>query len=287
MSEDTWGIAGPTFLGLFAVVACVTLIIVLVIRRSLASDDLRQGWEPDAEALAFFAGGANHAVMAALARLASEESVVTQSGALAAVGRPPVGPSALTWAVYQEAQTGARLRSVASSARVRSALEGIETQLRSAGWLLDIGRRSAIRATSLLMFAVAALGAVRVLAGSANGKPTGFIAFMALATFLIGLRLLAAPSHNRLADKAVAQLRTRHAYLNPRSRPSMTLYGSAGAAMAVGLFGAEALRASDPAMADELVRQRLAGSSSYSDSGSSGCGGGDGGGGCGGGGCGG
>jgi uncharacterized protein (TIGR04222 family) len=291
MSADTWGIPGTTFLGLSAGVAAVALIVTLVVRRSLAAGPLRQGWQPTGEELAYFAGGPGRAVLAALAGLGAEKAVASQSGALAAIGRPPTAPSALTWAVYQEAQAGSPARRLSASPKVRAALGDIQSRLVDNGWLLDPGRRLLLRLAALPMFAVVALGVARYLAGSANGKPVTFIAIMTAVAVFVALLLLAVPSRNRAADAEVAGLRTRNSYLDPRSRPSMAFYGATGAAMAVGLYGAAALWVGDPAMAAEadIVRHHVAGGSysgwySGGDGGASGGGCGGGGGGCGGGG---
>jgi uncharacterized protein (TIGR04222 family) len=203
--------------------------------------------------------------------------------------------------VYQEAQAGTRTPALTASPGVRTALSEMSAKLVANGWLLSRQQRSLLRSTALLMFAVAALGGVRIVAGSANGKPVTLIALLTVGVGLVALRLLAVPSRNRAAEQVVALLRGRNAHLDPRSQPSMALYGAAGAAMAVGLFGASALWASDPALAAEaeIARQHAASASTWGgfygggDSGGGGgdsgggCGGGGGGGGCGGGGCGG
>jgi hypothetical protein len=96
-----------------------------------------------------------------------------------------------------------------------------------------------------------------------------------------------------LGDEVLSELRSRQHDLHPSSKPDWTVYGPVAAAMGVGLFGVDALWASDPAMAAELAAHRASAASASTAGGADGgsCGGGGsscgGGGGCGGGGCGG
>jgi uncharacterized protein (TIGR04222 family) len=110
LAADTWGISGPRFLLYFAVAALASFFLSGFIRRALYRGSVRAGWEPDAEQLAYFSGGARQAVLAALAGLRADQAVSSVRGLLTVTGRVSPAPSALTWAVYQAAQRGARAR---------------------------------------------------------------------------------------------------------------------------------------------------------------------------------
>ncbi len=102
--------------------------------------------------------------------------------------------------------------------------------------------------------------------------------------------LIRVPRRSRRGTARLKALRGQHAALDPRMRPDWAAYGPARAALGVGIFGAGALWASDPAFAAEVQAQRAAatvGRSGGGGCGSAGSSGGDsggGGGGCGGGG---
>ncbi|OLT12188.1 hypothetical protein BJF78_25030 [Pseudonocardia sp. CNS-139] len=138
------------------------------------------------------------------------------------------------------------------------------------------------------MLAVAGLGLVRLLAGIADARPVGYlVAALAAVTLVAAFQLARAPRRSRLGDRALADLRTEHHGLAPALRPDWQVYGPAGAALSIGVFGTSALWASDPAFAHDIAAQHVTAGGSGSVGGSDGGGDGGGGGGCGGGGCGG
>ena len=156
------------------------------------------------------------------------------------------------------------------------------------GLLLAEPQRRAVRAVGRWTAAVAGLGLVRLLAGVADGRPVGLLAFALAGVATLALvQLLHAPRRSRAGDRLLVRLRRENAVLAPDMRPDWVAYGPGAAATGVGLFGAGALWASDPALAEELALQRA---STAGDGGASSAGGshvdgndGGGGGGCGGG----
>ena len=294
IAADTWGISGPRFLLYFAVAAVAALILSALLRRVMYGGSIRDGWEPNPEQLAYFAGGPRQAVLAVLAGLRSEGSVSSLGGALTVTGRVHTAPSALTWAVYQAAQRGVRARGLESDPTLKPALADLRGVLVSPGWRLRPARRFAIATVgSLPVLAVLALGIARINAGIANNKPVGLLIALTAAVGLASLVLLFGVGKQSLAaQRALTAMQLRYAHLSPRSNPAMATYGAAGAAMAVALFGAFALYSFDPAFASDVSTMASGtgggGSSSSGDSGG-GCSSGSscGGGGCGGGGCGG
>src|SRR5262249_45259256 len=153
---------------------------------------------------------------------------------------------------------------------VRSVLDRAEGELISAGWLLGPAQRRNVRLGALFMFAVLALGILRAAAGSANGRPIGYLVLVMIPVAIAALLLLRAPYRTGGAQALLARMRNSSGHLRPNQSPSWSTYGPAGAALGVGLFGAMALWAADPAFANaaEIQRQQAAASSS---GGGSGC----------------
>jgi uncharacterized protein (TIGR04222 family) len=293
IAADTWGISGPRFLLYFAAAAVAALILSALLRRVMYGGSIRDGWEPNPEQLAYFAGGPSQAVLAALAGLRAEGSVSSAGGKLALTGRIRPAPTALTWAVYQAAERGVRARGLENDRTLKPALADLRGVLVSQGWLLSPARRLAIGTIgSLPVLAVLAVGIARINAGIANNKPVGLLIALTAAVGLASLVLLfGVGTQSRAAQRRLTAMQLRYAHLSPQSNPAMATYGAAGAAMAVALFGAFALWSFDPAFASDVNAMASGtggGGSSSGDSGS-GCSSGSscGGGGCGGGGCGG
>ncbi|MGI5125716.1 TIGR04222 domain-containing membrane protein [Pseudonocardia sp. CA-107938] len=297
---DTWGIDGTTFLGGYAVLAIAVFVAAQVARRSL-TDPTHKRPAPDLTGrhndIAYLNGGADLAVCSALSRLRLQGLVSARKGTITAVGRPAPGSGQgsdeLERAIAFVTTSPTPRSRISWQRPVRSALDGIERRLVAEGLLLSDEQRNRVRRVGLWMVAVAGLGLLRLLAGIAGAKPVGFLVVELLVVAVVAVvQLVRAPRRSRSGDRALAALRGEYDRYAPAQRPNWTVYGPEAAALGVGLFGASALWASDPAMAEEFAVQRAA--SGSSSSGSS-CGGGDsgggsscgGGGGCGGGGCGG
>ena len=299
LTADTWGIAGPTFLGIYAVLAVAALLITVLLRRALAQGRVDPRWEPGPEELGYINGGDRQAVTVSLAGLRAANAVsVGSDGAIAVIGSSPPAPSELTWAVYQAAQQRpVHPVALAQDRTLRPALEHLRDTLVRRGWLLSPRRRTAMRLAALPMVAVLTLGIARVVAGLGAGKPVAFLVMLTVLVGLFVLPMLAVSPRSRAGQSAMARMRAAHIRLDPRTSASAgaaaSAFGVGGAALAVGLFGAAALWSADPALAAETDLGRLGSSSSGGDSGggdsggSSSCGGGGGGCGGGGGGCGG
>lgn len=287
---DTWGISSTTFLVGYAALALVVTVAAVVTRRSLA-DPARRAPAPDLtnrpHDAAFLNGGGDLAVCSALASLRLRGLVRARKGTITASGRAE--GDELERAVMFVTGTPIRRSRLTWQRPVRSALDTIEGRLVAEGLLLSPDQRRRIRFVGLWMLAVAALGFIRIVAGIAGARPVGFLVAMLVVVVLVAVLLLAtAPRRSRNGDRLLAAMRTQFDRYAPAHRPDWTMYGASAAALGVGLYGASALWASDPAMAEELAIQRMGGGDGGS-GGSGGCGGSDsgGGGGCGGGGCGG
>ncbi len=296
---ETWGISGPAFLLFYIVLAVVALIASIRARRAVT----RTGSAEPVLAIrtrphdvAYLNGGAELAVVSALAALRLRGAIWSERGNAQAVPRTDPGPDELERAVHAAVATPTHRKWVANNTRVAAALGSIGRRLMDTGLLLSDAQRRRIRGTGWWMVAVAGLGLVRLLAGIANAKPVGLLVVALLVVTIVAVVLLSsAPRRTRRGDRTLAALRDENHALSPKQRPDWALYGPVGAALGIGLFGMTAVWASDPAIAGELAVQRMSagdGGSSWSgggDSGGSSCGSGSscGGGGCGGGGCGG
>lgn len=297
-SGDTWGISGPVFLLVYILLAAVVAVLARRTRRTFTDVPASRPVDRLAEYpydVAFLNGGADLALCAALSAMHRSGTItVAGRGTVVAAQRPESRTDELERAVHHAAAVPVARRHLAQAGAVASALHRIETRLVDAGLLLHPEHRREIRRAAGWTFALAALGVARIVAGIADGRSVAFLVVLVLATAVVGvLQSRSAPRRTRAGDEALRRLADDHHVLSPAMRPDWQVYGPAGAALSVGVFGVGALWAADPAFAGELELQRAAaasgsgaysGGDSSSSSGSSSCGGGDG---CGGGGCGG
>lgn len=301
-SGDTWGISGPVFLLVYILLAAAVAVIVRRTRRALADVPTTRPVDRLAERpydVAYLNGGTDLALCAALSAMHRSETITSAGrGTVVAAQRPDPRADELERAVHHAAVVPVPRRQLAVAGAVASALHRIESRLVDAGLLLTVERRCRIRRASGWVFALAALGVARIVDGVANDRPVGFLVALVLATVVVGVVLSrSAPRRTRAGDGALHRLADEHHALSPATGPDWAVYGPAGAALAVGVFGVGALWAADPAFAGELALQRAAagsGAATYSGGDSGGDSGGGssgsscgGGGGCGGGGCGG
>ena len=292
---DTWGISGPLFLVVYVVLAVAVTVAVVRGRRALADVP---GGRPVGRLsdrpydVAYLNGGAELALCATLSAMHRGGTIaIAGRGTVVAAARPEPRADELERAVHHAAATSIPRRELASTGAVASALHRIESRLVGAALLLPPERRSRIRATGGWTVALAVLGAARVAAGLANGRPVGFLVSLTVAVLGLGVvQVCSAPRRTRAGDAALRRLADEHHVLSPAMAPDWAAYGPAGAALAVGVFGLGALWAADPAFAGELAVQRAAAVGSGGGDAGGSCSSGSsfgGGGGCGGGGCGG
>lgn len=295
---DTWGLSGPAFLFIYLMLVAGVWIAGAQARRTIAGAPMtRPGIDAAARPydIAYLNGGRELAVTAALGAMHQAGTVVPEQGRIRAAGRLATNADPLERALHFVAAAPSSRTRLQRHPTVVTALDAVGQRLVTGGLLLSGADRRRYRAVGWWLVAVAVLGLVRLLAGVAAARPVGFLLGALCVVAVVALLQLArAPRRTRAGERALVSLRTEHHALAPTMRPDWAVYGATGAALGVGLFGTQALWASDPAFADEIELQKAAAAgSSYSGSGSS-CGGGSssdggggGGGGCGGGGCGG
>ncbi|MGH3695731.1 MAG: TIGR04222 domain-containing membrane protein [Pseudonocardiaceae bacterium] len=300
LSNVTWGISGPDFLVGYGVLALVALLGIVVARWRLAAGAATTTTgelDRPPHDIAYLNGGPELAVLSALSSMRVAGTVVAEArGRVRAAESPGSEADELERAIHLVAAVPSTRRELVTNRIVRTALDKARHRLELAGLLLSARAQRRIKRTGLWMVAVAGFGLLRLLAGAANGAPVGYLILELLAVGVFAAVLLGwAPKRSRRGTAELRRLRRKHNELAPGMRPDWTAYGPAVAGLGVGIFGARALWASDPAFAADVEAQRLAatGGSGYGGGGCGGsasggsCGGGGGGGGGCGGGCGG
>ncbi len=287
MVADTWGISGGSFLALYAGIAAAVFAGTWLLCRALARAPVSanglgsaSGGALTPEEVALLRGGPPLAVTVAALDLRSGgalEPLEGHRGRMRAAGSGPPSGNPLAGALWDAVATAGRpvwapqLRRQLAHGPVMAEMR---SDLRRRGLLLSSSVRRAIRALGLLPLAVIALGVARLVAGSSNGKPVGYLTLELCAVVAGWIWLLVkSPRQSDAGRKALAAVE--------RARPST---GRGDAAMSVALSGTGVLWASDPAFAQGWgVPVGSGGSSGFwgggASGGSGGCGGGGGGGG--------
>jgi uncharacterized protein (TIGR04222 family) len=300
-SNVTWGITGPAFLAGYGLLVLAALLAIIVARWRLAGGPPGAGraeLSGHPHDIAYLNGGPELAVLSALSSMRVAGTIVAQErGRVHAAQAVGTAGSELERAIHLAAIVPIPQRELVTHRIVRTALDAARQRLEDTGLLVSEERRRRIKRAGLWMVPVAGFGQARLLAGAANGAPVGYLILELIAVGILAAILLStAPARGRRGTAELSRLRAAHHELDPRMRPDWTAYGPAVAGLGVGIFGASALWASDPAFAANLEAQRvtagMGGSGNYyGHCGSGGCGSaghsgggcGSGGGGCGGG----
>jgi uncharacterized protein (TIGR04222 family) len=250
---ETWGISGPVFLGIYVVIALVALALTIRGRRAVvATPPARPVGDVSTHPhdVAFLNGGPELAVLSALTALRLRGAITSARGTAQAVPGADPGPDGLERGVYAALATPSKRNWLHLHHEVARSLSPVRARLESAGLLLTGDQRRQVKAQAWWLAAAAGLGLVRLLAGLAGGRPVGLLVIAVLMVGALALIMASSvPTRTRAGDTTLAELRTRHHALAPREKPDWRLYGPAGAALGIGMFGAAALWASDPAIA--------------------------------------
>ncbi|HKQ03625.1 MAG TPA: TIGR04222 domain-containing membrane protein [Blastocatellia bacterium] len=285
---------GPQFLKLYVVLMIVAAILARLLKRALVSprwSDQRH-INLDPYEAAYLRGGARQAIDAAIAMLAQRQLLkVSRSAHTVSTSGPlPAGAHWFEQAVHHTiSPTSARqINDIRSSSLLTPHTDRLASQLQQ--WGLIPGHQHWITArtvSGLLMLAVLLLGVVKVFVGVSRNRPVGFLVFLCIVTGIITLVVInSRPARTRLGDQALTQLRGESAALQMAARTRPERLASGDVALAIGLFGIEALAFTNDSWSDLKAALRppvsTGGSSSSSGCGSS-CGSSSCGGGCGGG----
>jgi uncharacterized protein (TIGR04222 family) len=295
---DTWGISGPRFLLIYVALLAVTVAgVVLARRRALAAPGgAAVAARLDRYEAAYLNGGCDLVTTTAVSGLLRARHLAPSPRRrsrrrLVAGTAPPAGTHPVEWATYQlvAARPDHPQRGLGAELCREPAMAAVRERLRRGGLAPTDEQRARYRATGLWFLPLAALGVARVAAGTANGRPVGFLVALLAVTVVLAVALcLRVPNATELGRRTLERLRAE------TGRPAEGASASE-LAMATALFGAGVLWTADSQMALALGVRReygaFGGGVWGGDGGGGGsCGGGSsscGGGGCGGGGCGG
>ena len=281
MNGDTWGISGPDFLLGYALLAAVVLVAAITWRRQHTAGPAEPGTLTVTQ-LALLNGGRKLALYSSIAALRAAGVIDSTKGQLRIIESPPASASPLDRAVHEAAIENVYQRALGDVPAVGAILDRVESDLVGSGLLLTREKRAFIRRGALAMVGVLAVGVARVVSGTQAGKPVGYLVLMLLGVGVLCVGLSVVDQKSRAARKLLDTYRRDSRHLAPSRRPAWSTYGPSGAALGVGLFGAGALWAADPAFAEAAAIQRIQPAAGGDGGGGGGCGGGGCGGGCGG-----
>jgi uncharacterized protein (TIGR04222 family) len=290
---NTWGISGPRFLLLYLALFAVTVLgVALARRRALAAGDgATVTTRLDPYEAAELNGGSALVATTAVSNLLRSGCLANssrrrgQQARLVTGAAPGPGAHPVEWAVHQQvaASPNRRLKEVQAALERAPALAAVRERLRLGQLAPTPEQQASCRAAGLWFVPLLALGVARVVAGSANGRPVGFLVALLVVTVVVAVVLvLRVPAATELGRRTLRGLRAA----NPRPA-----FGASPAELSMGtaLFGAGVLWAADTdtAIMLRIPREHGAFAGGFGGDGGGGAGGGCGGGGCGGGGCGG
>lgn len=266
-AEATWGVPGPLLLVLYVVVAVLAIGTGMVIRLRVGS---ASGSPRDEELTVPEVGmlsGPRWAVMAAVALLRTYGLVGSDGTAV----RAPTPQEhdrldPFTLAIFARLSTSSRtIKSLTSQSQWH--VSQLHDHMVRCGYLVPTDFGAQMRNGGLPIALVGALGLVLFLAGVEH---VGWV-LLVVGFFWLAVTLFTPTSLGRDAQH---RIKSRYQHLDPKHSPAYEAYGPMAAAMAVAVFGANALAGVDPGLAKAMEANKPSGGG-----GGGGCGGGCGGGG--------
>ncbi len=179
--EDTWGIPGPTFLAIYAVLLVFPLALGLLWTISVKLDRKTSrgtvnGPQPTVYELAYLAGGPDRVVDTAIAALVDRGTLrVSSSKQLQLTGAEPADP--IERAVAKGARPGynATTRGIRDRLRMSGPMQALGKDLEARGLVVVDQAPQIRRVVANLYLGVMILGLVRVFAGILGDHPVGFL----------------------------------------------------------------------------------------------------------------
>jgi uncharacterized protein (TIGR04222 family) len=285
---ETWGITGPRFLAVYAILLALSALAAWIDRRRRLGRDVRtMNVALDPYEIAVLNGGRRLAAAAAAANLRQAGALRFEGRRLVLAGPLPAGAHRVERALYQTVARGERRDPLLDVIPGNvDGLDEVEDRLVQLGLRWDRQRARTTLAVLLWFVPVLALGMARLVAGLSAGRPVAFLVGLLVVTAIIAVALARPPSgRTRAGDRLLASMRRA----GPQPAWASGAMPIGLAAGSVALFGAASLWEADAELASALGIGRSTGANSaggfYADG--AGSSGGDGGGGCGGGGCGG
>jgi uncharacterized protein (TIGR04222 family) len=214
---DTWGISGPQFLLLYLALLAVTVpVVVLARRRALAGPPgAAVPARLDRYEVAYLNGGCELVATTAVTGLLRDGVLTSTSrrGRRVRLGvraTPPAGAHPVEWATYQLVATRPDHPRWALGAELcrAPAMAAVRERLQQGGLAPTPEQRARYRAAGLWFVPLLALGAARVAAGSANGRPVGFLVVALLVTVVTAAVLsVRVPAATALGKRSLTMLR--------------------------------------------------------------------------------
>ncbi|WP_067720726.1 TIGR04222 domain-containing membrane protein [Nocardia yamanashiensis] len=250
-AADTWGISGPAFLALYTLLAVAAAVYGFAQRtRIIRGDDGERPAVPLSPVETGMLFDDRRPVLAGLAQLRGH-------GHIDSTATPTLTPSRrerevlepLSVSLLEHLQTSSRRNVPAMHTAMKGQLDRLRASLADLGYLLGPDQRKALFLAALPLDALLVLGIVRIIAGSANHHPVGYLILLMIPV-LICAGLIMRPARltrrgRRVRDETVR----RNTHLRPGNSPAYAAYGADSAALAAALFGAAVLWSLDPGLA--------------------------------------
>lgn len=184
---DTWGIPGPVFSGLYLGLL-LAVALYGVVRLSRLSRGEAGGAPERPEEFALLAGGRDRLGEFVVATLLQRQFVrLDGTGKLHRTGgaaADDLGRAALA----RIGKSGNSIARVSAEAGQHASVAGLEAGLTARGLLTDVRAvRAAWLATAVAFWALAVLGVVRLIAGSATGHPVGYLILLLVLNTVAGI----------------------------------------------------------------------------------------------------
>jgi len=284
----------------YLAVAVVLLVRALIVRRRLEREPPPPETTLDASAfdgeeIGVIVEGDSRAVAAAVARLRVSGALFLDEDGTTLVtrGEPPPDAGRLAEEVFRVVGTGTTIHYVRQNPSVQAAVAGVRRRTRDAGFVNHERRRRNLAAVARPLWQLAVVGVAGCVVELSIGAPIWPLALATIAVLVAASRVRIGSFLSTPTEDALQRIELANRHLAPAARPALITYGPAAAAVAVGLFGAGALAATDGPLALQADwryapsppaperEQQTANSGGAGGSACGGCGG------CGGGGCGG
>lgn len=254
--DDTWGIPGPTFLAIYAILLVLPLIVALLwtIAVKVGRKTPRaavSGPQPTTYELAYLAGGPDRVVDTAIATLVDRGTLrVSSAKELQLTGAEPADP--IERAVAKSAKPGHKstTRGIRDRLRMSGPMQALAKDLEARG-LVVADRTPQIRQVAFVLYlAVLVLGVARLIAGISSDRPVGFLIPLLISAAFATLIARAlknkrsGPRPTSEGSRVLHRAKSAHGRERKRGVPTGQVVGGAaggavlgGAAVAVALGG--------------------------------------------------
>lgn len=221
-----WGLSGPEFLGLYVAGLAVGLAVAFGVRMAVRRPrQAEQTGRLAPDELGFLAGGPQHAVQVAVARLVDAGLVrVDRSGTLTSVADGARAAHPLDDAVLAALTTPRKAAEVAERLAGSPAVAEIGESLVRSGLLVAPARATAARRLApVLLYVLFVIGLVRWINGLVEDLPVGYLTFLLAGTLVASVYLSSRLTGTFKArtvhgDRVVAKARGRRRKKDPLER---------------------------------------------------------------------